>query len=644
MKKLFFLLCVLFFYAEGLYQTRVFDLSDEKLLSKGVFNNVSLDKNGELQLSQYVSKLVGIDSSMAWAFYATPKEWFVGVGRDASVYRIDKKTKEFKKISLGTTADLSAIVSKGDDLFLATSNPSALYKMSLKSENFEKIADLEEKYVWDMLFFKENLYLATGDPGKILKVDVENKRVETFFDKNDANIVKLKEQEGKIYAATTKVGLIYEITSPSQFKVAYTFKDFDVTDFDFSGKTLYVATVSANSSEKQKVASVIFSIQDDKMRPVYKTDETISALSVLKGDLVFSSFNEGKNSFYKYFQANDKVELLFSTSQEKSSFTNKILNDSGKSLFLTSVGDLYEHKAESNASGEYLSSLLDARNIAAWGRLDFLSDDKDAFKVYTRTGMSSFEDDSWEDWRELRKDGRIESSPSRYLRLKIVFKEKDFQNKNSKKIWGLKVYYASDESSISIKDFFVTRDESLFQKLQVQYSYESLLLFWSVQNDSASSKDLSYKIFFKKSGEKEWSELTKPLFKTFYQVNRFLFPEGSYDFKIAAFLGGKEELGSRELRGVLIDNTAPSVEYLYEQASLLGFRAFDKNGMIKKFKYSFDRSSEEWFDAVPLDKVFDSSEETFAISKSNSLKIKEIYIYVEDNSGNFSYQTFPLKP
>ena len=131
---------------------------------------------------------------------------------------------------------------------------------------------------------------------------------------------------------------------------------------------------------------------------------------------------------------------------------------------------------------------------------------------------------------------------------------------------------------------------------------------------------LTYKVFYRTLGDKEWHVLADSLTQTYYTMDGNRLPDGTYLFKVVASdspsnpadLALSDEFVTDPIQ---IDNTPPSIRVtgpvINGQTAEVTFDASDATSRIVRGEYSVDGGA--WLLIFPVDGIADSAHETFKV-------------------------------
>jgi hypothetical protein len=151
---------------------------------------------------------------------------------------------------------------------------------------------------------------------------------------------------------------------------------------------------------------------------------------------------------------------------------------------------------------------------------------------------------------------------------------------------------------------------------------QQVLISW--QADDPDGDKLSYSVFFRGDGERDWKLLRADLSENTYLLDGDVFADGRYFFRVVASdrpSNAAEQSREAELVGppVLVDNTPPVVKAAVPRRSGTALEidvdAEDQGSSLRRCEYSVD--AHPWQPVEAVDGVTDSSRERFLIRIDN---------------------------
>ncbi|HYJ92446.1 MAG TPA: hypothetical protein VEV84_14145, partial [Pyrinomonadaceae bacterium] len=331
-------------------------------------------------------------------------------------------------------------------------------------------------------------------------------------------------------------------------------------------------------------------------------------------------------------------------------------------------GRLYRFGIEPVAEGTYESSVLDAKAVAAWGRLWWRSNGN--VQIQTRSGNTDKPDETWSAWSASAPASpsfQVASPKARYLQWRAVLKngsmparldEVDvaYQPRNiAPEILSIQVFPTNVglapnppvqvDPNIALSGL----DPSVFgvpaTSVQPRKVYQrgATSLQWTAEDRNGDK--LVYDVWYKEVGDANFRLLHENIDDTFITIDGQSLADGRYIFKIVAKDSpsnppGLALSGERVTDPIDIDNTPPTVTA--SQPTTAGdtarvtFSASDKASYLTRAEYSVNGS--DWQPVYADDGISDSPDERYTVQvplKAAGEYVITIRVFdVNGNSGN----------
>jgi hypothetical protein len=189
---------------------------------RGNFSDISLSREGALQLAPALEEVFNTDQAMIWGVARDSRgNVFLGTGHSGRVFRLgpDGNSSLFFD---ATEPDVFALaVDSTGNVFVGTSPDGKIYKVDSSGNSTEFFAP-QTKYIWSLTFGSDGLlYVGTGDRGRIYRVR-PNGEGEVFYETQQSHVVSLAAGPGgDLLAGTEPNGLLYRISSAGRGFVIY---------------------------------------------------------------------------------------------------------------------------------------------------------------------------------------------------------------------------------------------------------------------------------------------------------------------------------------------------------------------------------------------------------------------------------------
>ncbi|HKW89312.1 MAG TPA: hypothetical protein VJN21_11215 [Candidatus Acidoferrales bacterium] len=322
------------------------------------------------------------------------------------------------------------------------------------------------------------------------------------------------------------------------------------------------------------------------------------------------------------------------------------------------------------AEGTFESQTFDAKIFSRWGRLTWWGDNSASsgkLEFFVRSGNTSDPDNYWSPWQGPYGNpagDEVQCPPARFFQWKAVFH--DAATGSQPSLSWVKVAYLKKNVAPTIDGVVVespgyrvptfpgvqseqqqtppavsfrmpksaddgeqnTPDFSAFQQRGRRFNpppqgtpakgYETVV--WTADDDNGD--DLSFTLFYRGEGEKEWKLLKDDIHESYYSWDTNSMPDGAYYLKLVASdrdsnPAGQVLTAERISDRFLVDNTPPAVENLRAEPGGSGdwrvrFTAHDATSAVSKSSYSLDAG--RWEIVFPTGELSDSPAENYDIA------------------------------
>jgi hypothetical protein len=301
-------------------------------------------------------------------------------------------------------------------------------------------------------------------------------------------------------------------------------------------------------------------------------------------------------------------------------------------------GKLYVLQDKFTARGSLVSDVMDARIISKWGALRWEADSPDgtSVSVAVRSGNVAEPDDTWSDWSAEETDAdhaTIAAPKARFLQYRVTMATT--RPETTPAVRAVTLRYMTTNQAPEI-----TKIETPNLNAVNLDNPKKLHFKWSAVD--ANEDDLSYRIFVRKDGWKNWVELEEDLDKTEYEWDTTTTPSGVYRMKVVASdrkdnPEGEALTVERISLPFVVSHEAPAVTV--RTAGMENDRviveATARSPLVRLTAASFAVNGKKWTNIFPADGLFDSKNETFKFT-TDGLKpgTYVLVLRVRDAAGN----------
>jgi sugar lactone lactonase YvrE len=627
---------------------------------KAKFNRAVISSEGVLTLSRQLKPLANPSASNVWALAeSTAGVLYAATGDEGKIYRVD--ADGCKEIYAAKDSQVLSLTAAEDGAVYAGTGPGGKVLRINPKGDVQVVADGLDSYVWSLVYNPQEkaLYAGTGPKGKIYKIDA-NGRSGVFYTTKQEHILCLAlGTDGQLYAGTDKGGLVYRITPDGKGFVVFHAHQTEVRTLLVSGDTLFAGT-SAPIARKGSMFtpppgkgspeslgppaggppsgdnSLYRIAADGTAREVFRDKTMMLSLARLDGDTLLA----GTGMQGQLFAINDKTKEKSEIARLECSTIHAILRRKNGTIVLATgdPGKLYTLEAQYADKGTVLSDVLDAKMPTRWGALTWKASTPTgtALSIAVRSGNVAEPDDTWSPWSAEQTDAtaaRALAPVARYVQYRVTLTTKDAQLTPSLNDFTLRyqtVNQAPEITSLDLPDLDATNLDNP-KKLKIRWSA-------SDPNDD----ELTFTLYFKKDGWKDWVLLEESLDRKDYEWDTSGVPAGMYQVKVVAS-DRKDNSPEDCLSATRISAPVP-VAHVPPTVTLklAGFdgdravlEATASDPLVRLTEASFAVNGKKWASVFPTDGLFDSKTEQFRF-QTDALKpgTHVVVLRVRDAAGN----------
>lgn len=661
---------------------QVWTVNSREAILRGDARGVSIDPNGTLFPAPKISELLNTGQSYIWAALADGRgNIYLGTGGDGKIFRVDAAGRG------GVFADLDemnvsalALASNGD-IFAGTMPDGKVYRID-RNGRAEAYFAPKEKYIWALAALPDgSLVVGTGDGGRIYRVSSANADPNSalLFDSAEANIVSLAVgPRGDIYAGTDPGALVLRFSPDGKvFGVLDSpLREINKISITPNGHIYALAlgdsasasraadpAASATPAESKPVTverpnpanqeqavksrhdlsnakTAVYGIAADGISDLVWSSATVTGFSLFVDDDNVLVGTSDKGRIYRIGNSGDTLLLQTDAAQ----ITNIIRSADVYYATSSNQGTLFRFGADRSAEGIYESPVLDAKNVASWGRLWWRSQGN--IVIQTRSGNTERPDATWSEWSAAMTDpagAQVRSNPARYLQWRALLRA----NPTPAMLYEVSVAFLARNIPPEITSLTVLPvNVGLAPNPPVQvdpnieiagldplqfgipatnvpprriYQRGAVSLQWIAEDRNGDK--LVYDVLFREASETAFKALRTGIEENFITIDGQSLADGKFIFKIVArdtpSNPAKLALsGERLTEPVEIDNTPPVVSVLGQpivsgDMAKLAFSAQDTSGYIVRGEYNVNGGG--WIPVYPDDGIADSPREQFTV-------------------------------
>jgi hypothetical protein len=290
------------------------------------------------------------------------------------------------------------------------------------------------------------------------------------------------------------------------------------------------------------------------------------------------------------------------------------------------------------ARGTIVSEVLDAKMISKWGALGWKAETPTGttVTVAVRSGNVAEPDDTWSDWSEEQTDAdkAVAVAPAaRFLQYRVTLSSGSATATPA--LHGVSVRYQTANHAPEVGKVEVPNLDSTDLE-----DPKKLKIKWSATD--ANEDELTYNLYVRKEGWKNWVLLEEDLGKTEYEWDTTTTPSGLYEVKVVASdrkdNSAEEALTGERVSAPLVVSHMPpavAVKVVGMEGEQAVVEATATDPLVRLVSAAFAVNGKKWVNVFPADGLFDSKTETFKF-KTEALKAGTyvLVLKVRDAAGN----------
>ena len=699
-------------------KVKVWHQSKPADFDKAKLSHAVVSSEGTLRLSRRLRPFAGLEATHVWALLDDGKgNLYAATGDGGKVYKV---TADGKVSVAYTSSDpqVLCLAQAPDGSVYAGTGPSGSIVRLGGDGKAKVIHEGLGVYVWSLAVDRGgDLYAGTGPKGRIYRVTPQGKASVFYQTKQEHVLCVAAGPDGSVYAGSDKNGLVYRIDARGKGFVLYQAPQSEVHSLRVTPNGVYVGTSAPSSRHRGGTSGAsssenisaddpkVTAIPASRKKPGGDGDKDSRALKPIKTSLKDEKPSDkskpapapstpatGENSLY-HIAADGTVREVFrekamvlsmlwqkgrllvgtgmdgqlfevdETTRERSEIARL---DHGQILCMArradgsivlgtgDPGKLYVLEDGYAAGGSVLSEVYDAKIISKWGSLRWRAALPQGTKltVAVRSGNLSEPDETWSDWSAEQADGDtavIQTPPARFLQYRISLATED--PAKTPALRGIALRYATTNQAPEVTKLEVPNLDTVDLENPKKLKFK-----WTAED--ANEDTLTYNLYVRKDGWKNWVLLEEDLEKTEFEWDTTATPSGIYRLKVVASdrkdNPAREALiGERISDAFAVSHTPPLVRLKVAgmESGRAVMEATAVAPLVRLTGASFSVNGKKWVSVFPADGLFDSKSEAFKF-KTAELKpgTYVVVLRVRDAAGNtgsgdvvFSVEARPAK-
>ncbi len=577
-------------------------------------------------------------------------------GEDCRVVKFREDGKSHVVCELDDAFYIFALyVNDAGDIFLATGPEGKIYKIDSGTNEPKVFASLKERNILSLAADKEgNLYAGADENGVLYKFDMLTKKQSVVFDSKQNDITAIVfDDDGNLYFSAANAKAMPKSDNAKHVAKSTKAGSADVKDdvkrFSKSQGVFKIQIANSNrgkrtssrtkKSEDSKNSSVVYKISPKGFSSKVYSQSTLF-LSMLYDDnkLLVATSNAGE-----LITIDTKTDIATQSTPQKDAKQITAIAKYGEGFTVATANQamlvgISKHLAK---QGELISSLIDAKQPALWGKIQLDADIPTgaSIKVSFRSSNTSKEDDNlfsvWSEPREIVSPLNIDCPVGRFLQYKLILTGDNDETPLVREIAisNLIENIAPEIVSISTSS---PRDKG------------AVVLVSFLAKDKNKDK-LSYQLDFRLVDSSRWILIDDKIKKSPFEWDSRTVSDGVYQLRLRVDDAKSNSPTTTKSASwisdpVVVDNTAPVVASsdvaVEDSKAIIKVSLEDQLSMIASFAFTVD-SSKDWISTIPDDLVFDTSKEEFTIVTDELEKADHVVtIKASDDAGNVVYKSF----
>ncbi|HEV3261036.1 MAG TPA: hypothetical protein VG013_29565 [Gemmataceae bacterium] len=663
-----------------------------------------ISSEGAVRLSRQLKPLAAVEATHVWDVVEDRNgNLFAATGNEGKLFKVAADGKVTVAYTSEDSQILCLALAADGTIYAGTGPGGRVLRLDAGGK-VDVLCKTPETYVWSLAVSSDgkSVFAGTGAKGRIYAITPDGK-ARVFYTTKQEHILSLgMGADGLLYAGTDKNGLVYRIDPQGKGFVLFSAPQAEVRSLLVATDGVYAGTSSptrrrnfASSSDggsRNALSSggggSAVSVSNSKESAKTSTDEISaspsSGSSPSAGDSserstpasAASGPAGGENSLYRItadgtvreifrektlvlslFRENGKIFIgtgmegqLFEVDEATREHSEIARLDHGQihclyrrhdGSIVLGTGDpgrLYVLQDRYAARGTVTSEVLDAKLISKWGSLRWRADTPagTAISVALRTGNTPEPDSTWSDWMPEQTDAQqasITAPAARFLQYRVMLTTEDAQKTpalHSIALRYMTTNQAPEVTSITVPDLDAANLDNP-KKLRFK---------WSATD--ANEDELTYNLYVRKDGWKNWVLLEEDLEHTDFEWDTTTTPSGMYRLKVVAS-DRKDNppeaalTGQRTSNSFAVAHEAPTVTL--KTAGMDGDQAIIEatatDPLVRLTSASYSVNGKKWVNVFPTDGLFDSKTESFRF-KTNALKpgTYVVVLRAKDAAGN----------
>lgn len=467
---------------------QVWTQTEQVDFAKGFFDRTTATSEGDVRLSLTLSRAVDTGKPFVWALTpARDGTLLVGTGHEGDILKL---SPDGKLSSLCRLPELEVhwLVADADGWLAGTSPRGRIYRVTADGK-FRQIAQLEQNYPVCAVRRSSDSVLvgAGGNAGVVYEWHGGQMRALLQTGQNHVTALAVT-ADGTVYVGTGDNAMLWRILPDNSSQAVR----------DFGEGAVSALTVWQDGSvlvALQSRPQVLRLYADGRTKTVIeRTENPVLAFIPAPDGSVFAV---GSSIVYQIFPDN-RVNLV--ENRLDVDFAVGVWWQNALWLGTANGGEIYTAKLD-GGEGTYTSPVHDAKVRAQWGALYWIAETPEgtSVEISTRSGNVPEPDASWSAWSSpLTSSGEVVTSPpARYVQYRAILRTQNPQV--SPRLQSVSLYYRTQNQPPRV----TLKSPKGGSVLSGEQSIE-----WQAEDPDKDT--LSYRVYYRAEGEREWREIQAP--------------------------------------------------------------------------------------------------------------------------------------
>jgi len=520
------------------------------------------------------------------------------------------------------------------------------------------------------------LYAGSDTEGLVYRIDPKTGKAYVLYDADEPEISAIVlDDEGNIYAATAAADLAKPGKAALQTPAGRPDRSTSTSGSSSSGGAVTTVatravgrpvakprTPPARPGPKVKTAgNAIYRIDPlGFVSEVFRQPVAILSMVEAGGTLTIGTGNEGR--IYQITPATEQTIALARLTASQALALLR-LRDGRLVIGTANPARIVELSAGYARKGTYISEVLDAGQIARWGRIRWRAQVGGSGKLTVETRSGNVHDPdlgTWDDWSSpIERPGAAIPSPiARYFQYRLTLSTTHASSSPVVDEVRISWQAANQPPKVTSISFASAKEKPgkpgarpptprPGQKPAARPPDDVWIIKWEAADPNEDR--MVFDLYFRQRGQRGWILLEEDIAQMQYSWDTKTVPDGRYELRVVAkdTPDNPPAIALQDARisdEMIVDNTPPRITdvrivKVADDRVRIHCRLVDAGTTITAAHYAVD-SQDEWIALLPEDDIFDSSSESVSFELDNLTGGQHrLAIKAEDEQHNVGYLT-----